>query len=252
MQRTAIGLLVALGGCAQVTSLPLTASGQIDTTQQPGIRYYLPKPYLLVAEVPVDPKVTETQESEDPKKGVAYQITTGGGSTSKPKKGDKGSSSDQSKAASSGSSAGAADTSFSMMTQQYGFKLIYLPDYAHPMALKADTGLFGSVEIKPTLADGWMLTGIDASSDSKVAETLSAISSLVSAAEGGGAATGTSAAAHSFGAKLAAHFAGTPATTAPILPPGLYELNFDAGGKLTGISRVVYFCNSGVSLSACN
>jgi hypothetical protein len=83
----------------------------------------------------------------------------------------------------------AADVSFSASTPQYTIRLVYLPDYSHPMAMSMHSGLFGTASFAPALQDGWMLTSLQASGDNKVAETLTAVGSIVSAIKGGGAST---------------------------------------------------------------
>jgi hypothetical protein len=50
--------------------------------------------------------------------------------------------------------ASAADTSFSAAMAQYAVKLIYLPNYSQPMALRMRYGLLGTVSAAPTLQDG--------------------------------------------------------------------------------------------------
>jgi hypothetical protein len=131
-----------------------------------------------------------------------------------------------------------------MITQQYGIKLIYLPDLSHPMALRASTGLFGASSMKPTLQDGWMLTALDATSDSKTAETITAVASLVSAVGGLG---GGSAAAGGAKAATSRTLALDGSELPPVLPPGLYELVYDSHtGKLSDIRPVRNFCASGI------
>ena len=79
------------------------------------------------------------------------------------------------------------DTSFQASSDTYVAKLIYLPDKTEPMAVSESPGLFGTVSMGASLQDGWMLTSLQGSGDEKVAETLTAVASLVSAAYGGGA-----------------------------------------------------------------
>jgi hypothetical protein len=43
--------ILYLSGCAKIVIAPVDpSSGSISTSQDKGLRYYLPKPYLLVAE----------------------------------------------------------------------------------------------------------------------------------------------------------------------------------------------------------
>jgi hypothetical protein len=152
-------------GCAHVVSKPLQMNGQYDNAQSEGVRYYPPKPYLLVTEVPVE-KATQPADSntDDPPSDSKSKKTP---SQQPADDSTQGNTSKQKTSGSSGASPSpTTDTSFSMFTKQYGVKLIYLPDYSHPMALSVSTGLIGSAEMKPTFQDGWMLTSLDATADS--------------------------------------------------------------------------------------
>jgi len=78
--------------------------------------------------------------------------------------------------------------------------VIYLPNKTQEYALRTIMGI-GAIEMNATLTDGWNLTVIGAKIDSKVPETITAISGALSAARGA-AATAT-------------------------LEPGLYRIAFD-------------------------
>jgi hypothetical protein len=151
----------------------------------------------------------------------------------------------------------ATDTSFGGSTPQYIIRLVYLPDMSKPMAMSEHTGLFGTAEMKPSLQDGWMLTSLDATADSKTAETLTAIASLVSAAAS--PLTGATQAAAT-AAKGMAKPGGNPKgqgnnqpqdlrnffdVNGSILRPGLYKFTYDADGNLTGLDPVVFFTGYG-------
>lgn len=257
-------LLLGLGlldGCAQVHIYQCTNADCSSWNEKAdGIRYYLPKPYLLVAEAPVD---TTQLNITGKNKDVTMTLSTGDNSADKSGKGD--STSD----GSSTSPGGASDTSFGLATEQYQLKLVYLPDTAHPMLLQTQPGLFGSAEVKPQLQDGWMLTGVDATADSKAADTLSAIASFLHG--GGSSSTGSSKgnkdATSSAIAKAIAPDAGDVINAQnqhpnlPVLPPGLYAIEFDDGtdgpnavntvtkkfsGTVKGLKRVALFCNNGI------
>jgi hypothetical protein len=140
-----------------------------------------------------------------------------------------------------------ADVSFTASGPQYMMKLVYLPDYQHPMGITGKTGLWGTSSFQPTLVDGWMLTSLNASADAKTAETLTALGSIVSSVAGGGAG----------GAAKAAKTATSGATPTPgsnpgggpppsaldqaVLRPGLYKFVFDAGGKFRGLEAATFF-----------
>jgi hypothetical protein len=69
----------------------------------------------------------------------------------------------------------------------YSVKLVYLPDYSHPMSLQMKSGWFGTTTMAPTLTDGWMLASLNGSADAGTANTISALAALVT---GGGSSSG--------------------------------------------------------------
>jgi hypothetical protein len=220
-----------LSGCAAVTAVPVSpTTGQEIPNAVDGIPYFLPAPYLLVMEVPNEPPA--------PKAGGGGAAAGGAAPPAAPAPttpGDKKSTDDGSGTAPSPTT----DTSFSMFTKQYGVKLIYLPDYSHPMVLRQRAGI-GSTTLKPTLQNGWMLTGLDSSADSKVAETISSVGSILGATHGsGGSGSSTP-------SKAGGGSAGVPVVP-PVLPPGLYRLYFDpATHVLSKICQVARFTDQGV------
>lgn len=166
-------ILMSMVGCG-ISVIPLTPDGK-KSAEVEGVRYYLPKPYLLVAKVPKD--LTSEQSVRDADGGKKDEVKD----DKKPvgPEGDSG-----------GASSG-GNTSFQKDSKSYSVKLIYLPDFCHPMAIQQNTWLWGSSQMKPTLQDGWMLTSLDAASDSKTAETITAMAALVSAVKGAGGTSGT-------------------------------------------------------------
>jgi len=233
-------LLAALSGCASIDVVPLTPNGSEDRSQEHGIRYFLPKPYLLVTELPM---VGPGDQGAPAAAGGAGK----GGGKDDSSKGDGGGGKDSSAQAST-PSAPSSDTSFSAATTQYAVKLIYLPDLGRPMALKVNSGLFGTSSVAPTLTDGWMLTSLNGSSDSGAAATLQALTGLIS----GGASGGKNGGGKSGGDKNAAGGGPPPIFLPPwgesVLPPGLYEIHFDVGRSVDGLKPLVYFCKNGPSL----
>jgi hypothetical protein len=219
--------LALLTGCASVKVVPLKPDGTKADNQVEGVRYYLPKPYLLIVQVPfVKLTGNDDKKLDDPDSEKAKKKPTGGA----PAKPTPKQPPDDSKTDTSTSSPGATgNTSFQKETAQYAIKLIYLPDFCHPMAIQESAGLWGSAQMKPTLQDGWMLTSLDASTDSKTAETITSIASLVSAIKG--AKTSDS------GTKALSE------TSSNILNPGLYEFAQNAGSL--GIRRVTTFVDGG-------
>lgn len=60
-------------------------------------------------------------------------------------------------------------------------KLVMLPDKSEEYAINMSSGLWGSASAKPTLQDGWNLTALDASADSKTSDTLNAFAAVLKA-----------------------------------------------------------------------
>lgn len=248
-------VLGLLSGCAEVHVFRCknVDCSSVDTVD--GIRYYEPRPYLLVAEAPAE----TVQVKISQKKGDTTMTLLAGDQDSGKGNGDKSGGAGDGGSTSPG---GASNTSFGLATKQYQLKLIYLPDMAHPMLLKMKPGLFGSAEVKPQLQDGWMLTGLDATADSKTADTLTAIAGFLHG--GGSSSTGSSKSSKSSSAAAMAAKAISGAGDAsakdtespPWLPPGLYEIDFLDGagagatgsfsGKVTGLKLVARFCQTGV------
>ena len=102
--------------------------------------------------------------------------------------------------------------------------------------------------MKPALQDGWMLTSLDASADSKTAETLTAIASLVSSASTAGA--GAAVKGNKFKMneqELNGGPENPPDFSKQILKPGLYKFVYDeSSGRLTGLRCITEFTNTGV------
>jgi hypothetical protein len=106
--------------------------------------------------------------------------------------------------------------------------------------------------MQPALQDGWMLTSLDASDDSKVAETLTALASLVGSATTGGAGTAAKAAKTKPGLQQLTTTGIIPDFSDEILKPGLYKFVYDdASGQLKGLCRVTEFTSEGVKPDEC-
>jgi hypothetical protein len=238
-------LMLFISGCAKVSVLPIDpTTGMAKPNAQEGVRYFLPRPYLLVMEVPVESSVDagKTGGAAPTSRAVGSNAAgTGTQASTTPSDSSKGSG---------GSPSPTSDTSFSMFTKQYGVKLVYLPDFEKPMAISENPGLFGTASMKPSLTDGWMLTSLDASGDSKTAETIGAVASLIGSltgAGGGSAAKGATTKATGGGAPGVTQPGAKPPPSPNVLEPGLYRLDYDpVTGKLTGICAVAYFKNGGV------
>jgi hypothetical protein len=213
------------------------------TNQEKGLRYYMPKPYLLVMALPtantlagasnVPPTHVPVSDADATSPGGGRNGSGNAASNSGGGDGTSGNG-NQSGAGSQNSQAMApvSDTSFAASTPAYSVKIIYLPDYEHPMAMKQSTGIFGSAAMKPVLQDGWMLVSLDASADSGTPAAISALASIAGQIVGGGAGAAAKGAA--------AAPSGGPKLKSAVLPPGLYSL----GGK-DGVKPVVFFTDEG-------
>jgi hypothetical protein len=183
--RTAAIALVssALASCAQVTSIPLNMDGSEDklpdgSAKVHGIRYYMPKPYLLVTELPAVPSSRARTEGDQ---GSAAARAEKEGNPGK----GKNPSQENSQSQTAAPSAPTSDTSFTATMATYSMKLIYLPDYSRPMALQVRAGMFGSVSANPALQDGWMLGSLTSSVDSGAAAALTALGGFKPGSTGG-------------------------------------------------------------------
>ncbi len=95
--------------------------------------------------------------------------------------------------------------------------IVYLPDRSEEYVIEPKVRL-GSVDVKVTLEDGWQLTSLGASADSRVPETVKGVADLLGAASA-----------------VAAVPKDRPGAFP--LPPGLYRLTYD-GAHVTGAERV--------------
>ena len=172
--------LAALSACASINAVPLTADGTSALPgAEKGFRYYLPRPYLLVTELPATasaasgPKIVNPPGPPAPKgfkippgaaPGGKGGAGPGGGDGGAATAGADGSDSSQKNTPQQTGQASNATTNsgFSASTPTYSIKLIYLPDYSRPMAVTMSTGMFGTASMQLTLQDGWMLTNVSA------------------------------------------------------------------------------------------
>lgn len=247
-------VLCIVAGCAGIKVTPLDQNGlrakSGGTNQEEGLRYYMPMPYLMVAELPptigqstASLNVPDTNASpfdvpappdgtiptnDIPAPGAA-PANGGKGKQKPPQQPQNPSANNQnSKGTATNTTSGPinssptspppiSDVSFGGSTPQYVIKLVYLPDMRHPMAMTQSAGI-GTAEMKPELQDGWMLTTLDATADAKVAESLQAIGSMVGSAFG--ASTGTKAAGAA-ASNLAAPGGGPGGAKPTQMPPDL-------------------------------
>ncbi|MGN8000134.1 hypothetical protein [Sphingomonas sp. 22176] len=241
---------VLLSGCASVTFKQLNPDLSVRADAPEGAIYYMPKPYLMVAQLPlaepavVPPAVVPPAAvpAPPPKPKNAKKGDEAGGKDQWPSAfGNKPApgGADEKPAASADGVALVAgtDQSFGGSSQGYIMKIVYLPDMRRPMSISMKSG-FGTSSVKPTFQNGWMLTGFDASADSKTSELLTALAPLITAyktpAKAGGDATGGGAGA-----------APQPGEKRPPLPPGLYEIQYDSNGVLKGICSKTLFTAQG-------
>lgn len=177
-------LVLFLCGCATTPySVPLSKAAREETPGK-GIPYYLPHPYLVVTKNLnfVVPEKTESKSNQNTE-------STSGQNTANQSSG-KNSSSD--KSGSSGkNNASAAENAASDNSgkDSYSMQVVYLPDYSQKYALYYNRGV-GKYDSTVTLVDGWKMTGLNTSSDTKTAEIIQAIGSSVKDIASGAAAAG--------------------------------------------------------------
>jgi hypothetical protein len=111
-------------------------------------------------------------------------------------------------------------------------QIVWLPDPETEYRADPQTGLFGTVDFKPSLQDGWMLTSFDSTTDSKLSDVISSLTGLFGGAAGGGAAaTAAEKSGGSSGVSKA-----PAAAPAPGIPLGLYRINLAQGCDGTSTS----------------
>lgn len=137
-----------LTGCG--SSITVKKLGDKDT----GIPYYLPKPYLLITRglsaTVYKPKITETEtENRDGTKTTTIVTEQ-------------------------------APVTSNVDKVECSMQIVYLPDLRVKYGITINPGS-GKSETKITLENGWKFTSLDAITDTKVAETITATAGLVSA-----------------------------------------------------------------------
>ena len=251
MRYSIFVLPLALSGCAGVSFNQLNPDLSAKSAPQ-GAVYYLPKPILIVT---ADPKLASVggdvagpgavpppapapapakaaTGAPPPAPGPAVPGHAGGWGTAPVGGADE----EKPKESAAAPAGGSGDQSFSVAVPGYTLKLVYVPDRSRPMRLSVHAG-FGTASLKPTLQNGWMLTGFDASADSKASEMLTSIASLVTAAKGPAAATES--------AKGGGLDPEAIAGTSSILRPGMYDLRYGSDGNLIGLCPLTYFTSNG-------
>lgn len=148
MFRLAILLLVGLTGCTPSTVVRKNP-GDFDR----GIRFYRPKPYLLIAPAGGNVTVKETEKGGESSKET---VTTTGNSD-----------------------------------RFVSIRLEYLPDFSEEYSISVRPG-FGVNNTEITLTDGWNLTAVNQQLDSQTDENVAAAAELVGAISQAFGATGSS------------------------------------------------------------
>jgi len=215
-----------LGGCANITATALQPDGRSEIPgAASGFRYYPPKPYLLVMELPAP---APTPPNTPGKTGLAAP------------KAPSSTDNSQTQAPASQSPAPVTDLSFLASSATQIAKVIYLPDYQHPMAVTMSTGLLGIASLQLTLQDGWLLTNVSANGDnSKLGDVMIAALQAVSAGATGGASKAAPTAAQTKNA-----LAGL--TGGRVLAPGLYAFDYVPGtSRVAAVCAVAYFDSTG-------
>ena len=231
-------LALAATSCASISAVPLNPDGTKAEKQAEGIRYYMPKPYLLVAELPLVKKAEEkrgaTPKGEKSEKPAVESMDSKPDKPKEEKKPDPKNEPDEPAEKADSAMAAGSSTSFFAGTPHYVMKLVYLPDMTRPMALTASGGWFGTATVKPTLQDGWMLTNLDGSVDSKLPETITALGAALGlGAKSGGGGDG--------GGGAEAMFHVPYGLESAALKPGLCEFEYGDKGNLIGLKRLTEF-----------
>jgi hypothetical protein len=104
-------------------------------------------------------------------------------------------------------------------------QIIWLPDQREEYQVRATAGI-GSVELNPTLTDGWNLTALSARADSKTSENITALAALLTAVRGGGQSLFTK---PTEPPKECPEKEECPEKKGPFVNPGLYPLKFEDG-----------------------
>jgi hypothetical protein len=81
-------------------------------------------------------------------------------------------------ASSSDSKQTSAQAAKGSSTETLQYAVVWMPDLSQEYVIQVKSGL-GSVTFNPTLENGWNLTGLNATTDSKTAELLTALTGLV-------------------------------------------------------------------------
>lgn len=259
--------LLLCSGCASVEFRQLDSKLNLRPGAPTGHVYYLPKPYLFVARLPVSGLGGDafSQANIKPLNGAGANARAGGGggagnvdqdnvdqdSAELPDSyggaGGAATAEDKPKAAEGPKiEVGASDVSFGAASGEYIIKLVYLPDFSRPMSLSVRAGLFGVAQLKPTLVNGWMLTSFDANADNtKFADVLTAIPGVLSALKGGSGSSGDASGGGGDGTAAAA-------TSGEVLRPGLYDFRYDPNnGHLQTLCALVFFGEKGTSRGNC-
>jgi hypothetical protein len=141
---SAVFVALIVSGCAHIVVAPLNPDGTRTTTQGLGLRYYLPKPFLLVMLLPAEPASARTSFCQKgcPDAGksasklqVSKSEVTGAVPSSARKPGEE-----EPTIVTRATPPSPSDTSFFASTNRYVVKLIYLPDLRHPMAVGESPG----------------------------------------------------------------------------------------------------------------
>jgi hypothetical protein len=240
---------ILLASCApRIAATPLAPDGATPLPgAASGFRYFLPRPYLLVMEIPAGARVrvaVPTDAPKPPEHPGPGRLRTGAASPSKKSTAAAADDSGGGDKQGSQSPAAPGNTGFLASSPTYMAKLIYLPNYSQPMAVTMDTGLFGTASMQLTLQDGWMLTNVSANGDnSKLADVVTAALGAVGGAVTGGASNAVSAATKKTG--------GSPKVTIDrALRPGLYAFDYVYGqSRVFTVCAVAYFDAAGSHLA---
>jgi hypothetical protein len=237
MKYLAVALPLVMSGCAGVSFNQLNPNLTSKSGAPEGAVYYLPKPILIVTVDSKEAAVAPVQQGHVapplPAPALAKKMPVAPPPVPAPALAG---GADDDKPAAAPTASG-TDQSYSVSVPGYTLKLVYVPDLSRPMRLSVHAGL-GTASLKPTLQNGWMLSGFDAAADSKAAEMLASVAQLVTAANGPKTAAAGA-------VKGGAADSNAEKDTNDILRAGLYDFDYDVAGILHGICALSYFSGTG-------
>lgn len=179
-------ILVLCLGCTPTTIKVIPLSKKAMKEKNHAIPYYLPKPYLLLTKNISTTITKQISKKETKKDGIVIETIT-----KESIHGDQNTTDCQTETEkfSKKDNTNIEKTSkiirptkdFNRLSDIYSYQIIYLPDLDYKYGIEIDKGESGTFDTEISLENGWKLTGINMASDTKSAETISAVGETISA-----------------------------------------------------------------------